>query len=75
MSYNNQEGLRIPLIIYHYVVIVCHMFSVLRGSRQVGYRCFNVYTPKRSDAIEQRKSKATITYFANATKITVLFFI
>lgn len=27
---------RIPLIIYHYVVIVRHMFSILRGSRRVG---------------------------------------
>lgn len=72
MPYNNHGGAfeRIPLIIYHYVVIVCRMFSVLRGLVVSGRRpsCMPRTIQRYQDG--EKKSKVITTTPGNATENT-----
>lgn len=71
VPYNSRRGEgapeRIPLIIYHYVVIVRHMFSVLRGSRRVGSPSHVSHDPMLSRQ-GRKRNKVIATTPGNATK-------
>lgn len=73
VPYNSRRGERaperIPLIIYHYIVIVRHMFSVLRESRRVGSPSHvNASHDPMLSRQGRKRNKVIATTPGNATK-------